>query len=308
MKIVVLMSTYNGERYVEAQVCSILSQLPQDGELRVRDDGSTDTTAALVEAIADARVRVTRGTNIGFARSFLHLLKAAPDDADVVMLSDQDDVWLPDKIRRASGALAAFEKKPALYCSRQKLVDEHLRPLGESPSWPRGPSFRNALVQNIATGCTIAINRRALLLSREFGDESSIHFHDWWLYLVVSAFGQVVADDEPSLLYRQHGRNAIGTGAGFFGHVAKLEFVRRTGWLDAMYQQTKNFLAVHGQRLSAPEKQFVERHLVRLPGPMLRLAFTPVRLRQTLVDEALFRALVLANIHRVYMGCHRSAA
>src|SRR4051812_18958901 len=101
MRIAILMSTYQGELFVAEQLKSILMQLAQDAVVLIRDDGSTDGTVAAIEAIGDARVKVTRGANIGFVRSFLHLLDDAPSDAEVVLLSDQDDVWLPHKIQRA---------------------------------------------------------------------------------------------------------------------------------------------------------------------------------------------------------------
>src|SRR6266568_4048026 len=169
MRVVVVMSTYQGERFVTEQVRSILDQLPADGRLLVRDDGSTDSTADLIEAIGDQRVSLTRGTNVGFARSFFTLLESVPEEATLVMLSDQDDVWLPCRIDRAAQLLGQCEG-PALYCSRLQLVDEAMRPIGLSSPWPRGPSFANALAENIVTGCTVALNRAALALVLHLGN------------------------------------------------------------------------------------------------------------------------------------------
>lgn len=298
MKVVVLLSTWQGERFVQEQLRSVLQQLPPSGCIIVRDDGSTDATVARIESLADPRIRVMRGENIGFARSFFQLIHAAPDDADVVMLCDQDDVWLPTKIPRAVEHLASSGDRPALYFSRLRLVDESLRPIGESPAWPRGPSLRNALVQNIAAGCTMAINKAGLALARAHGDLAMIHFHDWWLYLVFSAFGEIAADAEPTILYRQHAGNVIGTGPNLGRHLATLRFIRKTNWLDVMYRQVANLLATHGDRLDAQDRRFVERHFGRDAASMLRLAFAPVRMRQTLVDETLFRLLVIASLPR----------
>jgi glycosyltransferase involved in cell wall biosynthesis len=298
MKVAVLMSTWQGERYVEEQLHSILRQLPADGQVIVRDDGSTDRGVERIEAMRDPRITILRGPNIGFARSFFTLLDAAPADADVILFSDQDDVWLPDKVARAIAHLAPLGDVPALYCSRLRLVDAGLRPLGESPAWPRPPSFRNALTQNIATGCTCAINRAALPLARRYGDLSLVHFHDWWLYLVFSAFGKVVVDPQPTILYRQHGANAIGTGSGLGRHLSTLRFIRKTNWLDVMYRQVANFRAVHGASLAPLDRQLLDRYFERRRAAMLRLAFAPVGFRQTLVDELLFRGLLLVNLLR----------
>src|SRR5687767_4472450 len=211
------MSTYNGARFIREQLQSILQQLPPRGQIIVRDDGSRDGTVDEVGAVNDARITLLRGANLGFGRSFLTLLAHAPSDADMVMFSDQDDVWLPNKVERAWRHLRALDGQAGLYGSAQMLVDSALRPLYPTPPWPRGPSLTNALTENIITGCTAALNRPALELLQRAGVPDGVHFHDWWLYLVVSAFGSVVYDNQPALLYRQHGGNVIGHGAGWLG-------------------------------------------------------------------------------------------
>src|SRR4051794_40053312 len=95
---IVLLSNYQGGRFVAAQLRSILDQLPGGGKILVRDDGSLDDTVSTIESLHDPRIEISRGSNIGFARSFLALMDVAPPDADMYMLADQDDVWLPNKI------------------------------------------------------------------------------------------------------------------------------------------------------------------------------------------------------------------
>ena len=197
-RVVVLMSTYNGERFVVEQLRSILDQLPEGGLILVRDDGSRDGTVAAVESLRDSRITVTRGPNLGFGRSFLTLLAAAPADADMVMFADQDDLWLPGKIERAWKHLQPFESVPGLYGSAQMLADIHLQALQATPAWSREPAFANALAENIITGCTAALNAPALRLMQRAGVPNEVHFHDWWAYLVVSAFGRVVFDANPT--------------------------------------------------------------------------------------------------------------
>ncbi|MDM0075152.1 glycosyltransferase family 2 protein [Variovorax sp. J2P1-59] len=297
MKIVVLMSTWQGERHVEEQIRSILAQLPPGGSILVRDDGSSDTTAQRIESFRDPRITLIRGPNLGFVRSFFALLDAAPDDADIVMLSDQDDVWLPNKIARAVAHLRPLGDQPALYCSRLRLVDEALEPLGLSPEWKRAPSFRNALTENIVTGCTCAINRAALPLAQQYGDPDAIYFHDWWLYLVIAAFGQVIVDREPTILYRQHGGNAIGMGSGANRYLAILRFLRRKNWVHIMFDQLDNFRVVHGARLSRKDQLLLARYFEpRQPAAIARLLLSPIRFRQSLIGDALLRLLVLGSL------------
>jgi len=296
MNVVVLMSTWQGERLVQEQLRSILDQLPVGGRVIVRDDGSTDRTVARIQELKDSRIAVIRGPNVGFVRSFFKLLDIAPDDADVIMLSDQDDVWLPNKIERAATHLAPMRDTPALYCSRLRLVDERLLPLGLSPKWERPPSFRNALTENIVTGCTCAINRAALPLARQYGDPGRIYFHDWWLYLVIAAFGQVIVDREPTILYRQHGTNAIGMGSGAGRYLAILRFLRKKNWIHIMYEQIENFRAVHGAQLRADHRRLLDSYFdCQRPLTAMRLLITPVRFRQSLMGDVLLRLLLLGS-------------
>lgn len=296
MRIAVVMSTYNGEPYLEEQVQSILGQLPAEGWLLVRDDGSRDGTVRKLQALDDPRVRILAGENVGYSRSFLTLLSSVPPETEMVMLSDQDDVWLPGKIQRAWDHLARVEG-PGLYCSRQRLVDAELRPISCSAPWPRGASFANALAENIVTGCTAALNAPALRLVTRCGDASRIQFHDWWMYLVVSAFGTVITDPEPTLLYRQHGRNVIGRGPGWRVYLVNLRFIVRRSWVHIMYSQIQNFRATHGAALAPGQRRLVEDYFDPCrAGSVLRLLFVPRRFRQKMMDELLLRLLIVAEV------------
>lgn len=296
LRVAVVMSTYQGERFVAEQLRSILDQLPAEGRIFVRDDGSTDRTTERIEAMADSRISLVRGSNIGFARSFFELLESVPPEADLIMLSDQDDVWMPGRIDRAARQVRGCDG-PTLYCSRLELVDEALRPLGVSSAWPRGPSFANALTENIVTGCTVAMNRAALKLVLRLGDPGAIHFHDWWMYLVISAFGTVIADPVPTVLYRQHGANVVGRGSGVRRYFVNLKFIRRKSWVHIMFSQIENFRAVHADGL-APEQQKLLARVFdpRSTAAVARLLLLPRRYRQALVDDVLLRMLVLGEL------------
>jgi len=298
-RVVVLMSTYNGERFLEAQVRSILEQLPQDGRLLVRDDGSTDRTVKLLQGFSDSRIQLKCGENLGFAKSFLTLLQQAPTDAQMVMFSDQDDVWFPDKIERAWRRLRAIPSGPALYCSAQMLADEKLNPLERTPAWPRPPSFIGAMAENIVTGCTAALNTEAANLLREGGVPEQVHFHDWWMYLVIAAFGTVVVDDEPTLLYRQHGGNLIGRGAGWWGrHLQILRFLLKNDWVGIMLGQIAELQSLYGGRLSPEQRRILFRHFVvrdNLAKPKWRTVLGGTRWRQTWANEVFFRILLVTK-------------
>jgi hypothetical protein len=302
-RVVVLMSTYQGERFVAEQLRSILDQLPPGGRILVRDDGSRDRTATVIEGLGDPRIQLNRGQNLGFSRSFLTLLTIAPADADLVMFADQDDVWLPGKIDRAWRHLLPLGDVPALYGSSQMLVDRDLRPLHATPPWPRGPSLAGALTENIITGCTAALNRPALHLMQQAGIPDGVRFHDWWLYLVVSAFGTVVHDDEPTLLYRQHGANQIGHGTGWFGRQRQMvRFIWRNDWVGILLGQVHALVVHYGDRLPASAGAMVRQHfLVDATGvrPRWRLVFSLRRWRQQVFRDAALRLLLA--LHRLHL-------
>jgi glycosyltransferase involved in cell wall biosynthesis len=217
--VTILLSTYQGERFLNEQLSSIASQTRDNWTLLWRDDGSSDSSVEYVKAFSAKRpgrvVHVdTQTGNLGAAGSFMYLLAKAPEEG-LFAFCDQDDVWLPEKLSRAVDALRDIpDEMPAIYCTRQLLVDKNLKALGCSQKPKRLPSFHNALVQNIVTGCTIVMNARArsVVLSAKMPKNS---MHDWWSYLAVTAAGgQIIFDDEPSLLYRQHDSNTIGNPGG----------------------------------------------------------------------------------------------
>lgn len=220
--VTILLATYAGEAYLPAQLESLARQRDVDWRLLWRDDGSPDGSVGSVEAFTAAQppgrvVRIVQpAERLGAARGFLALLAAAPADADMLhAFCDQDDVWLPDKLLRAAAALAAMPAgAPALYCARQRLVGPGLEPFGLSPPLRRPPGFRNALVQNIAAGCTVVLNAAARRVVLSAPPPPAGSMHDWWCYLTVSgAGGRVLFDPEPAVLYRQHGANTIGASA-----------------------------------------------------------------------------------------------
>ena len=218
--VTILMGLMNGARFLDAQLQSLLDQDHEDWSLMVGDDGSADDGPARLADFAaahpDRSVRIDPAPGQGFARNYLSLLRAAGPHTPYAAFSDQDDVWFPDKLSRAVAALAALPSgTPGLYCARTLVCDADLSPTALSPLFG-APSFGNALVQSLAGGNTMVMNRAALdLLQRAARAGADPVSHDWWAYQVVSgAGGTVIYDPEPVLLYRQHGGNLIGANRG----------------------------------------------------------------------------------------------
>lgn len=215
--VAILLSTYNGESFLPAQLHSFLAQTHHDWMLYWRDDGSTDGSVRLLQQFAadmgEKRcISPAGGGRQHITRSFLSLLRVArKDTAAYFAFSDQDDVWLPEKLERGIAALEAVPPgQPALYCAQRIIVNSMLMRTGEPGPLRRPPSFPAALTQNVAPGCTMMLNRAAadLILASEPPDTV---WHDWWCYVIVAAAGgRILADPDATVLYRQHGKNHVG--------------------------------------------------------------------------------------------------
>lgn len=195
------------------------------------DDGSTDATLDQLTAFSQhhkpGQVTLQGGPRKGFVKNFMSLICEPALHADYYALSDQDDIWHPNKLERAVKWLREVpEGQPALYCTRTELIDGAGQPIGFSPLFNRPPAFANALMQNVAGGNTMVMNNAARNLLVEAGADNDVVAHDWWIYIVVSACGGLVHyDSEPSLRYRQHGDNLIGANAGLGARLLRIKML-----------------------------------------------------------------------------------
>lgn len=232
--VVVLMSTYNGEKFIREQIDSILNQKSVQVELLIRDDGSSDSTQAILQEYVQQykNVNFYQGENVGVGRSFMDLLKNAPQ-ADYYAYADQDDFWLEDKLERAIRIMEdAYTKEseliynkeacadtgsniPILYASNQMLVNEKLEKLGMR--FLNEP--RHDLIQEIASnklsGCTMVMNKelREIAIKKENLPDDYILYtrlHDTWTVIMACIFGIVLYDENTGILYRQHEKNVVG--------------------------------------------------------------------------------------------------
>jgi glycosyltransferase involved in cell wall biosynthesis len=298
--VTVMLSTHNGERYLSAQLDSLLAQRNAHLLIDVRDDGSTDTTPEIIEQYAadHAGIRLVHGPRLGAAASFFELLKQANPRSAGFAFCDQDDVWYPDKMARAVHRLEAFGDVPALYCSRLEYVDVDLRRIGFS-RLPRRPlGFENALAENVAIGCTLVLNRPARALVLESLPAACV-MHDWWCYLVIAAFGVVVYDDLPTVKYRQHGSNQIGAPSSAVHSLSRRirRFLGRGPAAFEIHAQAQAFEAACGPRLDRGRAAVLDRFLASRVSPRSRIAYALVKdiYRQSRMDDLLLRALIVGD-------------
>lgn len=215
-KVAILLCSYHGQRYLAEQLDSFVAQSHSNWEVWVSDDGSADSTRAILAAYQQkwpaGRLTVCTGPVKGFAANFISLSCKVDSGADFYAYSDQDDIWEAGKLERAVKLLKTVPATvPALYCSRTRLVNASNHPIGLSPLFSKPPGFPNALVQSIGGGNTMVFNNAARKLLCEAGENLSIVSHDWWLYMVVTGCGgQVFYDGLPTTRYRQHDHNLVG--------------------------------------------------------------------------------------------------
>jgi len=270
-RVAILMGLYNGALHLADQLDSYVRQTSPDWDLIVSDDGSQDAGPDIINRFAQDQigagraVRLVTGPARGVAVNFLSLLAHIPDDADWVAFSDQDDVWLPDRLARGQRALAAVPSgRPALFGSATWIVDEALSGHRMSPVFPQPPGFRNALVQSIAGGNTMLLNRAGAELARAAAAEALAAgappiTHDWWLYqLVCGAGGQVIRSEDPTLLYRQHDGNLFGTNRGARAALQRLWQVG-SGELAAWIACNAAALGASAHRLTPENRALLER-------------------------------------------------
>lgn len=218
MKAAILLSSYNGENYIQTQIESILAQqcdIPFD--LWVRDDGSSDSTCQILQHYAEAgQLRWYTGANLKPAKSFLDLVKHCPG-YDYYAFADQDDYWQPEKLSRGITKLQTAEG-PALYFANARLVDSELGDLGRDvyKCCPYS-DYYTLLCQGGLLGCTMVFNGALAKLLQNASMPENLMMHDFYVAAVCALFdGDIHYDSEAVMLYRQHGNNVVGVSRSKF--------------------------------------------------------------------------------------------
>jgi glycosyltransferase involved in cell wall biosynthesis len=273
-KVAILLCTYQGQKYLQAQLDSFVAQTHSNWELWVSDDGSMDGTHDILDQATKVwgkqKISIHNGPKEGFCANFLSLTNKADIEADYYAYSDQDDVWVPEKLERALAALMTVPKDtPALYCSRTCVVDADDKPIGMSPHFTKTPSFANALMQNIGGGNTMVFNLAARQLLMEAGEKVSVVTHDWWAYLLVSGCGgQVFYDPKPTVRYRQHGSNLVGMNTSWPARIKRIQQLFQGKFREWNDRNTVALESVRG-RLTPSNQQILDQFISARQQPML---------------------------------------
>jgi len=204
----VCMATFNGEKYIKEQINSILVQLGKEDELIISDDGSTDNTLEIIRELGDNRIKLYQNINMhGYAHNFENALTHA--SGDYIFFSDQDDVWLPNKVE----TILPHLQQDIFVISDAYITNDELDIKGRLSSWR---TYKKGYLQNlfksIYAGCTCAFTKRIKEYALPFPSTKYIQ-HDNWIGLLCELKFNVVYVDKPLILYRRHNSNTSGAGS-----------------------------------------------------------------------------------------------
>ena len=306
MKVNIVLSTYNGAKFLSEQIDSIQAQTFTDWQLLIRDDDSTDKTLDIIAAytVKDERIRlINEGNrkNLGVIKSFYKLIK--DDVADYYFFCDQDDVWLPEKLAIMLAETTKHDANESLMVYMDlSVVDENLKVINpsmvSSQSHHANTSLLAELTENTVTGGVAMINHA---LVKRWSSSDSMIMHDWYLALLATATGKLVYIDKPGELYRQHDHNVLG---------ARTLAKRLKKWLNPLHAVQKYWeLIVTSQKqaasilnqpdLSDENRELIEKYVALLNQTMInrikylkKYHFKKNKLFHTVV----FRTLVVTKL------------
>jgi len=270
----IILTTYNGERFIAEQIDSILSQSYKDFRLLIFDDVSTDNTFAIVSDYARRYPEIIfakqNAINTGGAHhNFIHQITRVRDD--YIMLCDQDDVWMDDKIDLTFERMLEMERihgrdTPIMVHTDVTVTNENLQMVSQSYKEMANLDYsfnrlNNLVSMNIATGCTIMYNRA---LAEHFTVVPDfIVMHDWWISLVAATFGEIGNIEGQTVLYRQHEFNSVGAK-----NVLSLRYINyvlshigiMSGKLNDSYRQARSFIKIYSDLLNGVQLELLSAH------------------------------------------------
>ena len=297
-KVAVIMSTYNGERFIKEQLDSILNQTYKNIEIVVRDDGSKDGTIEIVKEYMQKypNIILHQGENLGFIKSFFELLNLA--EADYYAYADQDDVWMENKIELAVNSLNKLDdSKPNMAFGNSDYYDEDMKFMGAGPK-NKKVSFLKALFSCCGQGMTMTVNKKTRDMIID-NTPKTCFFHDWWTYLVCMGLGNVAYDNVTTVKYRRRKENATSEGQGYFRLIAwRIKHLLVDDGMKDIKQQMLNFKEYYYYQLSDDKKKVLNLFAQRdnTLGLAFKKVFYPKRCRDNLLDDLMLRFIFLMGV------------
>lgn len=296
VRVQVLLSSYNGEKYIRQQLDSIFNQQGVEVFCLVRDDGSTDNTIDILCEYQKKynNLEVIRDRNVGYKKSFMKLVENC-GQYDYYAFADQDDVWKPEKLLKAIEKIAKVQDNlPKVYCSNCIVVDKNLNYL--SMLHNVGNILPNnkakALVQGFAHGCTMVFNYETRNLILKYKPKQE-YAHDFWIPILIVFLGKIIYDENSYILYRQHEDNFFGSKSS----IKKIIKVNTKRFIDKgfYYSMISEILIGYGDVLK-PEDQMMLKEIVEYKSSLynkIRLLFN-TELKKNTLKGTLFLKMLIA--------------
>ena len=297
-KVAVLISTYNGEKYIKEQLDSILNQTYKNIDIVIRDDGSKDLTIDIIKEYQkkNKNIFLTEGSNIGFIKSFFQLLENS--NADYYAFCDQDDIWIDNKIELAVMLLNSVDNTlPNLVFGNSDYYDENMNFIGKGEEH-RTFSFKNSLYECVSQGMTMTINQVAKQIIIDNIPEKCL-FHDWWTYMICSGQGNVMYNDSTVVKYRRFEKNATAEGQNilkvFLWRIKKL--FANNGMKDIKTQQLE-YKRLFYNNLSNENKEILDLFVQEKYNffKAIKKAFYPKKIRRKIIDDLMVRILFILGV------------
>lgn len=296
--VAICMSTYNGEKYLEEQLQSLFNQNYSNIKIYVRDDKSSDKTKEILEKYKDKITIVESKENVGVVQSFMNILNYV-EDADYYAFCDQDDIWLPNKIERAVEKLEETDNQiPTMYFSDYEYYDENMNYISRSAINKNGPSFQNALVECISLGMNMIINHslRDILVKNKM---QKAMYHDWIIYLISSAIGNIIYDREITVKYRRHGNNVSTANQNFIQfQIWRIKQIFKKSYFKQVKEQLIEFENIYKEKLKPEDKKLLSLFTKRNYSFVntIKKVFYPHMFRQKILDDIFMRIIFLIGI------------
>lgn len=298
VKVTVVMSTYNGGKYLERQLDSIFAQVEVDVQVYVRDDGSTDNTLDVIERYQKEkqpeRLTFSFEENCGWQRSFLKALVSAPE-AEYYAFSDQDDIWFPEKLYRCVEELEKHDSiKPLMIHHDRKRVDANLNPLPDtSIKLDRPLNYQHAVIAEMQ-GCAMVFNEAAKKLVCRYTPKVKVP-HDQWVNTLCYYFGEIYSINKPLFYHIQYGSNTSTAGNARGGQLSRLKLLLsgKTVYVNV----AEDLLKGYDDLLSIKQRKFLTRlcnykHNIYY---RIRLLFSPNFRRVSFLGTIGLKTAVLTN-------------
>ena len=268
----IVMTTYNGEKYIAEQIDSILASSFQDIEINIFDDGSRDGTVSILREYEKRylnKIHVYQNKeNLGVTKNFLKAVGRTR--SDYIMFCDQDDYWKPDKIAVTLKRMRHMEAQvgkdvPIAVFTDAKVVDEELNTIDQSffksgRLDPTKTDLPHLLMENKLIGCTIMFNSALRKIIEEYEIPENAKFHDWWVGLIAASLGKIGYVNQSTLLYRQHGNNVVGNSS-FLTYIKDrvMSLQQQKKSLRILQLQAEEFLSIYGNLLEEDKRSIIRR-------------------------------------------------